>query len=671
MPIDWSTPEVTSSSGGPPTRKGKIDWSTPNVGAAPQEENPVVRRVKEASHQVAEDVRRDFRLPKTPMEGARQILDVTPIGGLMKAADVLNVPSAIGGGLTEMAARAGPKTAQGVPNLPGWLKTALNAINPTLEPAAEMAIMEPKIAGDIAQTVAPGPEGVAMEGAAAGGRLMNATRLALDMKIPLSEARQLIAAGKVPEKFVLGATKDERAASKQVLQRVRSDTSGKNAPTATQILEHASSLPREHLTPMDTVGARTKGYAGMIARGPEGSGGGTLKRFFRGKEIEPGSGRSAQLKPEMVAESQQSLGSGSSHETIDALRGHQREQSTPLYQGAFKANRRMPNAVFDEFKRDRKLGPLYRQAFDEVRARYKGKGIVYADKDSLEVYDAFKRKLWNAAQDAKKGAHPNTNLSDMYKEKYNQLVSELDKMDRSSGKLYAKARKVWGGERESMDAVEFGRDEVLSLTPYEIGKRFRKLSDNDQELARLGLAETIRKRIEKAGVGNPATFLAHDEYLKQQIRQMFKSPQDAEKFFDAAVSKDLQWRTATEVLGGSQTAERAAEDVSPAARAAGHAIASAAAGRHHGAMYHALRGAIEHVRRPKGGVGEAAADILTQRLSEPGTAARKILERRQLEEAARDFVKNNPPILKQFSVGRGLARGVPLAAGSALSQTTQ
>lgn len=649
-PFDISQP--------PPQARNPFDISQPPPG-----ENPVVRRVKEASHQVAEDVRRDFRLPKTPGEGFRQILDLTPVGQMMTAADVLNVPAAVVGGGTEAAAKAGPKTAQGTPNLPGWLTTALDSLNPALKPAVQMAIAKPKLAGDVAQMAAPGPEGLAFEGAAAGGRLLNATRLALDMKIPLKEARQLIAAGKVPPKFALGATKAEQTASKQVLQRVRHDTSGKGAPTATEILEHAGNLPREHITAMDTVGPRTRGYAGMVARGPEGSGGGTLKRFFRGTETRPGSGRTAQLKPEMVAETQSNLGAGSSHETLDALREHQKQQANPLYEGAFKANRRMPNAVFDEFKRDRKLGPLYRQAFDEVRARYKGKGITYADKDSLEVFDAFKRKLWNAAQDAKKGAHPNTNLADMYKEKYRQLVHELDTMDKSG--LYAKARKVWGGERESMDAVEFGRDEVLKLTPYEIGKQFRNLSDNDKELARLGLAETIRTRIEKSGTRNPASFLAHDEYLKDQIRQMFKSPKEAERFFDAAVAKDLQWRTATEVLGGSQTAERAGEDMSPEAHALGHAAASAVAGRQHGTVYHLGRAALERIRRPKGEVGERAADILTQRLNEPGGEARKILERRQLEEAARDFVRKNPPVLQRMNLGRGALIASPQAASAA------
>ena len=677
MPIDWNA--AASASTTPKTKVGGgIDWDV--VAGSPSTDDPsktaISRRVKAAAHDVAEDVRGQLSAPANILESVKRGLETSMPGvpAAKLAMDALNVPLSVVGGAAEKATAAGQRrfgSPQAI-NLPASIKTALQAmpqgnllsagIDRWNRWSADPARMQRNV-GDIAEAATPIPGVEAVEGAR---DLLSAAKVAKEMRVPMPVARAMIEQG-VMRPVEVGGSRATRKAAGQIAKRVRLDTSGKGAPTATEILEHAGGLPRENLTLMDTTGARTKGYAGMVARGPEGAGGGTVKRFFQGTPTRPGSGRSAQLKPEMVAETQRNLGAGSSHETMDALRAHQKEQASVHYGDAFEANPRMPSSVIDEMRRDRKLGPLYQQAFDDVRARYKGKDRIYPAKDSLEVLDAFKRKLWKEAQYAKRQG--NTNLENMFKSKHDQLIKELDSIDRTGG-TYAKAREVWGGEQKSQDAVEFGRDDALKLSPYEIGKQFRKMTANDQELARLGLAETIRNRIAKSGTRNPASFLAHDEYLKDQIRQMFKTPAEADRFFDAATAKDIQWRTATEILGGSQTAERGGEDAAGVAEMVGHgaaALASAGKGNPLGFIYHARRGIGDFLRRPRGGVGEEAADILTQRIGSGDTQARKILQHRALQEAAAGLVKPRR-FLQSEALRRGLRTGPVVGAGSLAAQ---
>ena len=140
------------------------------------------------------------------------------------------------------------------------------------------------------------------------------------------------------------------------------------------------------------------------------------------------------------------------------------------------------------------------------------------------------------------------------------FVDEIDNLDRNG--VYKKARQAWGGYSESLDAIKQGRA-VFQNSPEEIGGEMAKMSPSQREFFRLGVADMMRERLMKAGFsGDEAKQLMKNSWTREQLRPVFKSPDEFNHFVDAVTTESKMFGVKQRILGGSQTAERVAEDTS-------------------------------------------------------------------------------------------------------------
>jgi hypothetical protein len=407
----------------------------------------------------------------------------------------------------------------------------------------------------------------------------------------------------------------QEKAEELVAKRIQRDLG--RAPTALEMLEHAERTPDKHMTLMDVGGAATKGLAGMVARSPKGEGGPNLQKFLQE--------RSSGQGPRLEADVQRQIGAGSSRQTIESLQRAQREAATPLYTDAFEANPVVRSSVIDQITRSEQGAPAWREAQKRAKGWVVGTDKPIPDKYSLRTLDQMKQVFGDEISMAKRSG--NNGRAALYQGLKSRLVDELDTLDRSG--LYSKARKTFSDGAASREAVEFGRS-ALKMNAEDIADGLRHMSDGDKELARLGVAESLRAKIRSTDEGrNAATKLARNRALQDQLAPFFDSTKQLQKFIDSATAEDTMFRTENEVVKGSQTAARMAEDHTETARAVGHGYHIArnlVAGRPISAATRAGQAAYEAVRRPNPLVGEHVADILTQPLSS-NTLARRLLER--------------------------------------------
>jgi hypothetical protein len=153
------------------------------------------------------------------------------------------------------------------------------------------------------------------------------------------------------------------------------------------------------------------------------------------------------------------------------------------------------------------------------------------------------------------------------------FVGELDRLNPS----YKVARASWSGPSQSIDAMKMGSD-IFNLKPEQIAENFARLSPNDQEFFKLGVADKLRERIAKTGIGgDEAKKIMGNEWLKGQLRPIFKTQAEFDKFIDAATMESKMFDTAFRLKGGSHTAERLAADQGFGAdvEAAGHGVGAA------------------------------------------------------------------------------------------------
>jgi hypothetical protein len=153
------------------------------------------------------------------------------------------------------------------------------------------------------------------------------------------------------------------------------------------------------------------------------------------------------------------------------------------------------------------------------------------------------------------------------------LLSEMDRLDESG--VYAKARAAWEGPSASLDALKFGRS-VFTSHPEEFAAEFEKLSDTNKDFVRVGVADSAIEKILKVGLhGDEAKALVRSPWVREQLRPVFRGPADFDAFMQEIDYAIKRFETKRFIMGGSQTAERLAEDEAGGMKA-GFATASIA-----------------------------------------------------------------------------------------------
>jgi hypothetical protein len=144
------------------------------------------------------------------------------------------------------------------------------------------------------------------------------------------------------------------------------------------------------------------------------------------------------------------------------------------------------------------------------------------------------------------------------KETRNQILGRLDKLVPE----YREARKLYAGDLEIRDALQFGRQSG-KLRPEEFARKFNKFSPGEQEAAKTGLVQDIMDGFSRATTKrNFAQNVVNSDDMMGKLKLVMK-PEEY-RVFKAALKREAElFGQASRVAQGSATFQRqvAKEDV--------------------------------------------------------------------------------------------------------------
>jgi hypothetical protein len=217
-------------------------------------------------------------------------------------------------------------------------------------------------------------------------------------------------------------------------------------------------------------------------------------------------------------------------------------------------------------------------------------------------------------------------------------LGEIDSLDKTG--VYRKAREAWGGYSASLDALRSGRA-VFTASPEENAALVSsfKSGSGDMEFYRMGVADMLNERIAKAGFSaDEAKALIKNDWMRRQLKPAFLSDNDFNTFVESVTQESQMFARRRSITGGSQTAERLAEDQSPMTAQAetGATIGlKLAAGKIREAIPHLWRMYRDFRTLPDSKLSEATAKILFSPLMPHS--------RSEVANAIRSLDVKNPP----------------------------
>ena len=244
-------------------------------------------------------------------------------------------------------------------------------------------------------------------------------------------------------------------------------------------------------------------------------------------------------------------------------------------------------------------------------------------------------------------------------------VDELDALDPTG--MYKKARETWGGISSNMDAVKVGQT-AFSGHPEELAEELTGMTEANREFARIGLADTMRERLMKAGLGTDESrrILKDNGWTKALLKPFFKSEKDYYDFVDAVSAEHTMAATKNSVLKGSQTAERTAEDVSAQS---GMMARIARTGRNflEGRFFDTIREMWlmhrDYARRPDPELNEAIAKMLFAPNVFDTPLGKRLLVQSGMPPAIQNYLAGTPSTMQDI-LEPALAGGTSAAAAS-------
>jgi hypothetical protein len=420
---------------------------------------------------------------------------------------------------------------------------------------------------------------------------------------------------------------DLSPAQKLVLKRIAQTRN----VTAQNMLDLARKTPEKPLTLMDVGGPKVQGLAGKVARTPEG--GAELQNFLH----ERTRGQTERLDTDVSRD----IAHGTSFETIEALKAARSKAADPLYKAAEEANPVVRSSVIDEIVRSRLGKRAWDEAVADAQTEAAMSGERQADKYSLRVLDGVKQKLDDVVSREFKAG--NGNEARLAKGLRDRLLDELDAADRTGN--YAKAREAWSGPTQSATAVEFGERAITGrMDPQEIAAGVKKMTPNDREFAKIGVAKAIRDLYSRVGRNaNSARAIADNPAFEARLLPLFENKAKYQRFVDSVLAEDTMFRTDAEVTRGSKTAARQMEDEThPAVEHAANALSvlgKAKAGNLVGAGIRAAEIVGNQATKLSPDMVRELTDILTTPISDANShAARLLRDHHAVAPGTRNFL---------------------------------
>lgn len=125
---------------------------------------------------------------------------------------------------------------------------------------------------------------------------------------------------------------------------------------------------------------------------------------------------------------------------------------------------------------------------------------------------------------------------------------------------YQAARGVWGGFAKVKEAMQFGQNEAFRLSPEAVAKTFKDMSASEQQAARIGLADALRREIDAAGFTHNAVLKIIGTRQKYGVlKAAFPDQESFAEFRQAMFAEARKRSTYNTVTGNSSTAKQMAD----------------------------------------------------------------------------------------------------------------
>lgn len=199
--------------------------------------------------------------------------------------------------------------------------------------------------------------------------------------------------------------------------------------------------------------------------------------------------------------------------------------------------------------------PQFQQGLKEAEKLLAAEGkAMPSTTPTVEVLDQVKRGLDALIE---KQTDPVTgkmsSLGRVYTQKKNEFLNALD----TAVPDYAKARSVYRGDAELMDAMRKGVNDFGKLDHEQVIKMVAKMSDGEKDAFRTGVARDLYDKIMKpSGNFNAAQRLIGSPEMQAKLQPLFDNPGQFQLFKSSLEREAQLFNQANKVLGGSPTGKR-------------------------------------------------------------------------------------------------------------------
>lgn len=231
-----------------------------------------------------------------------------------------------------------------------------------------------------------------------------------------------------------------------------------------------------------------------------------------------------------------------------AIAQRQKQVSSPLYQKAYSYGEVTEPSVLKFLEL-----PQFKTAAKEAQALLAAEGrTVDMSRPTVETLDNIKRGLDVLIEKETDSFGKVSKLGNIYKNKKNEFLSELD----TAVPDFGKARAAFAGEAELLDATKLGQN-FYKQTAAEANRTFAKLSPSEQEAYKVGALDAVKTKIQTAkDTADIRKRIFGSPEERQRVSSLFPDDATFKQFEKDMMTESMMRKTQEKILGNSATAER-------------------------------------------------------------------------------------------------------------------
>lgn len=138
------------------------------------------------------------------------------------------------------------------------------------------------------------------------------------------------------------------------------------------------------------------------------------------------------------------------------------------------------------------------------------------------------------------------------------MLKELDRLTGGETGLYAKARRIWAGEAEAIEALQDGR-KAISIDPELVSRQLATLSEAGRDAYRAGFARALKDVVDKTpDMASAARRIFGNNRSRTRIRAAMPDAASYNALAKSLIAESRFAQTRAHVLSGSMTQPRQA-----------------------------------------------------------------------------------------------------------------